>query len=143
MKDILLGILSGVALAAQMGWEWLQKWWEKRTSAQQSILIAVVIVLVSLVGWSVAHAEPANEDTNYQLLQTAGTPSIALCPLQEGVAETGVITLCLVGLQMGENMYMLDGTANYCVVTGVQGERPFWNCGSYEYTKSLVDGMGV
>ncbi len=143
MKDILLGVLSGVALAAQMGWEWLQEWWEKRTSTQQSVLIAAVIVLVSVLGWRVAHAEPAGPDTNYQLLQTAGTPSVAMCPLQNGVAETGVISLCLIGMQVAEDKYIINGMSNYCVVTGMKGDRPFWTCGEYDYLRGLVADMGV
>lgn len=136
MKDVLRALLAMLMLSAELA----RDWWDF-ASKTQKIVVGVVLGVVLLGLAQCVRAEPAGPDTNYQLLETDGTPGIALCPLQSGVAESGVITLCLLGMRVGEEQFVINGTSSYCVVTGMKNDRPYWTCGSYEELRAIKIGI--
>jgi hypothetical protein len=123
--------------------ELLQKaadWWYVRPAIQRSALIGVVAVVL-LVGFvQCVRAEPASAESNYQVVMSPSGQT-AFCPLQDGVPVSGVVSLCLVGQKVGDSMWMVNGTAVYCAVTGMQNDRPFWSCGGWEAITKTAQGI--
>lgn len=143
MKELIAGLWSALCIGATLLWEGGVQWWHNASLNKRTVLVVIVAMFLLFGMARCVNAEPATADTNYQLLQTDGSPEVAFCPLQEGVAETGVLALCLVGMQMRESMYIMNGTATYCVVTGMKKDRPYWECGSYEHTKNVAAALGI
>lgn len=118
----------------------IRTWFEDLPSARQSVLLGV-ITIVMLIGFvQCVKAEPAGPDTNYQAV-LAPNGGAAFCPLQNGVPVSGVIALCLLGQTVAPNLWAIDGSSMYCVITGIKESKPFWTCGSYEEVKGLTTSI--
>lgn len=118
----------------------ISDWWICKTDAQKSVLIGTIIVIAMVLGLAqCAQAEPATTETNYGMVNSANG-GVLICHLQNGVAETGVITLCMIGQNMGE-MTVVSGRSVYCVVTGMKGDQPYYECGDMETVKGKLIGI--
>jgi hypothetical protein len=143
LKDMFYGVLSGVALAGQLAWEWFVKWWGLRSSTQQSVMLAVAIVLAAMLSWNVAHAENAPH-SNFGVVNSLNKPGVAFaCYLADsrGDMSPGTVHTCLILQAVPPGVLATFGQVTFCTMTGTVQDKPQWSCGKYEDMYKL--SMGV
>lgn len=140
MKDILYGILSAVALAAQVGWERLLERWKRATEMQKSITIAVLIIVVSLLAASAVSAENA-PGSNFGSFASVDGSTVFMCYLSTSEPKVGTIYTCLVMFPIAPQTLASTGSVTYCTITNYKDDMPFVECGEYDDMKLISGGI--
>ena len=122
-------------------WGMFENFWRSRSDAQKSVSIAVAIVLIALLGWSVAHAENA-PDSNFGVYTTGDGSVSYACYMSQGIEEpkVGTIYTCLVMQVMGP-MLVANGMVTHCTVTSYEANKPWVTCGKYDDMKKISGGV--
>lgn len=137
MKSIIDGLLGVLWIS----WELLKDIWRTRSDAQKSALIGVALLLIMAFGFmQCPRAEPATLDTNYGIVNMPNGTAL-ICHMQDGVPETGVVTLCLLAQPVAPGLFAVGGQAVFCAVTGLKENQPFWDCGDYEAVQAKIQGV--
>lgn len=141
MKDVLLGLWSAVRIAAQVGWEYTKKWWNKASVNQRTIVVLVVAVIL-MIGMVRCVAAQPNADSGFGLVVGGGGYGAA-CYVENGVPETGMVTPCLLGILGPNNQLLIDGNITFCTVTGIDtASVPTWECApSFSEAKAKTVGI--
>lgn len=141
MKDVIAGLWSALCIGVTLLWEAGEKFWNKRTSAQQSVLLAVVIILVTLFVVSTVRAENAPK-SNFGVYASQDGSHAYACYMNVGTADpkVGTVYTCLL-LQKVGRMLVAPGMVTFCTVTSYKGDEPWVDCGAYDEMKTLAGGI--
>lgn len=142
MKDLIAGLWSALCIGAVLLWESGVKFWNKRTSAQQSVLLAVVIILVTLFVVSGVRAENQPNSGYGVWFFEDGTGAIVCFMNDPKVDTVGSVYTCMPMKTVGPGTLATRGDTNFCTITGVKHDAPEIECAaSYSEASSLAGGI--